>query len=158
MVPDKGRVPEWCKRSRPVCSESNYYSLVARSAKRCVWKRRDIRNSDLFLAGRGRIGVTMIAPAIPVFPFFDSLRAADAHTIENATTIVNTRTHIVIHLLCRIRFSQNIPVVDRCIRSRRRCMTPVLRRRDGLRSGSHGRHLRLDEPLRDLLNLHRHLS
>ena len=54
--------------TRRICRESSNDSLVARSAKRCVGSGATFGNSDPFLAGLGRMGVTMITPPIPVLP------------------------------------------------------------------------------------------
>lgn len=51
-------------------------------------------DSDSFLIGPGRIGVTKITPVIPVFPGLDSLRAMDGYTIRSNKLMATTRRHI----------------------------------------------------------------
>src|ERR1041385_1644595 len=51
-------------------------------------------DSDPFLIGPGRMGVTRITPVIPVLSAFDSLRTTDAHTIRNNTLMATKRHHI----------------------------------------------------------------
>jgi len=60
-----------------------------------------VGDSDPALIGPGRIGVTMTTPVIPVFPVFDSLRAADAHTTRNNKLTATTGRHILLHLVSR---------------------------------------------------------
>ena len=56
-------------------------------------------DSDPFVTGPGRIGVTMITPVIPVFSALDSVGAADAQTIRNNKLMATKRRHILLHLV-----------------------------------------------------------
>jgi hypothetical protein len=72
-------------------------------------------DSNPFLIGPGRVGLTMTTPVIPVLLGSDSLTATDAHTIRNDKLTATTRCHIVRSLVSRNSLFQPKFFCESCV-------------------------------------------